>query len=37
MIPLLAALVADGVFISGGVLVILLVIIILWLVFFRGR
>lgn len=33
----LAALLADGIYVSGGVILIVLVILILWLIFFRGR
>ena len=33
----LASLLADGVYVSGGVILVILVIIILWLVFVRGR
>jgi len=35
MNPTIAALLADGVYVGGGVIVIIAIILILWLLFFR--
>jgi hypothetical protein len=34
---LFGVLLADGLYVSGGVILILLIILILWLIFVRGR